>query len=112
VTFGSAPVLYNFPRSRDEINLLKDVALNSELALNWMNPKLTNVYKQRLLAPSVLATGDWYRIKIEDPGDNGEAYGIYKITRTWLQNAGINVTGIDPRTIKLFGNGGFILPKI
>jgi hypothetical protein len=27
-----------------------------------------------------------------------------------LENAGINLTGVDPRTIKIYGNGGFELP--
>lgn len=111
VSFGTTPVLYNYPRSREEITLLKDVALNSDLALNWLNPKLKKMFRENPLTPSVLSTGDWYKIKIDDVGDNGKSDGIYKISKGRLDSAGINVSGIDPRTFKLYGNGGFMLPE-
>ena len=36
--------------------------------------------------------------------------GVYKIDRNYLQQAGINVSGINPSTIKIYGNGGQELP--
>ncbi|HEY3251575.1 MAG TPA: type IX secretion system sortase PorU [Ignavibacteria bacterium] len=110
VSFGSSPLPFNRPRSREEISLLKGSALNSDLALNWLSPKFKNDIRQNLLAPSVLAAGDWYRIQIDDNGSGGSE-GIYKITKSVLQSAGINLNGIDPRTIKLYGNGGYLLSE-
>ncbi|NRD20967.1 type IX secretion system sortase PorU [Winogradskyella eckloniae] len=52
---------------------------------------------------SVLSTGDWYRFYIE-------ASGVYKLTKSFLSSLGINTNSVDPRTIKLFGNGGRMLP--
>lgn len=54
---------------------------------------------------SVLATGTWYKI------GTGKS-GIYKIDKTMLSSMGINVNSIDPRKIKLFGNGGNALPEL
>jgi hypothetical protein len=53
---------------------------------------------------SVLAGGNWYRI-----GTTEDA--VYKIDRAFLQKLGINVSTIDPRNIKLYGNGGEMLAE-
>ncbi len=53
---------------------------------------------------SELATGDWYKIQIF-------SNAIYKIDYQFLKKLGINVDQIDPRNIRLFGNGGGMLPQ-
>lgn len=53
---------------------------------------------------SVLASGDWYKIGIIQKG-------IHKIDRAFLQKAGINLGAIQPANIKLYGNGGGMLPQ-
>ncbi|AWH86890.1 peptidase C25 [Flavobacterium album] len=53
---------------------------------------------------SVLATGDWYRFYVEKSG-------VYKVTRSFLQSLGMNVN-VDPRTIKIYGNGGRMVPLL
>ncbi len=55
-------------------------------------------------AHSVLAAGDWHKIPVT-------ATGVYKIDYKYLKNAGINPSSIDPRNIKLYGNGGGMLPQ-
>jgi len=52
---------------------------------------------------SVLATGDWFKVKIDQSG-------IFKITYQELQEMGFNVSG-NPRNIAVYGNGGGILPE-
>ena len=52
---------------------------------------------------SVLANGSWYQFYVEKSG-------IYKISKSFLQSLGFNTNGIDPRKIKIFGNGGRMLP--
>ncbi|HEY6193126.1 MAG TPA: type IX secretion system sortase PorU [Bacteroidota bacterium] len=54
------------------------------------------------LRNSVLSSGVWYRFPIA-------ADGVYKLTGQALLNAGIP-SGTDPKTIRIFGNGGFELP--
>ncbi|MBK9254694.1 MAG: type IX secretion system sortase PorU [Saprospiraceae bacterium] len=54
---------------------------------------------------SVLADGDVYRIEVDKTG-------IYRIDRTFLETRlGIDVSKINPRHIKLYGNGGGMLPE-
>ena len=53
---------------------------------------------------SVLQTGDWYRIGIV-------ADGMYRITPAFLNSIGINAANIDPRNIRIYGNGGGMLPE-
>ncbi|RCW89909.1 type IX secretion system sortase PorU [Winogradskyella arenosi] len=52
---------------------------------------------------SVLSSGEWYRFYIEDSG-------VFKLSRSFLSNLGVNTNAVDPRTIKLYGNGGRMLP--
>ena len=54
---------------------------------------------------SVLATGNWYKFKIEKTG-------VYKITKSFLNNLGINTATLDPRSIKIYGHGGKPLPLL
>lgn len=56
-------------------------------------------------AQSVLGTGDWYKLSVDKNG-------VYKISYSFLKNAGLNPDKIDPRNIKLFGNKGGMLPQV
>lgn len=51
---------------------------------------------------SVLATGDWYRFYVKKSG-------VYRLTKSFLQGLGLN-TNVDPRRIKIYGNGGRMVP--
>ncbi|MFH1161069.1 MAG: type IX secretion system sortase PorU, partial [bacterium] len=53
---------------------------------------------------SVLATGLWYKFAVS-------SNGIYRITYQDLLQADINPSSVDPRTIRLCGNGGGMLPE-
>ena len=53
---------------------------------------------------SVLATGSWYKFKVEETG-------VYRINRGFLNSLGMDTDGIDPRTIKIYGHGGKPLPR-
>ena len=51
---------------------------------------------------SVLNTSNWYRFYVQKSG-------VYKITKGFLESLGLD-TGGDPRKIKIYGNGGRMLP--
>ncbi len=53
---------------------------------------------------SVLATGEWYKIATTRTG-------LHKINATFLKDAGIDVTKLNPQNIRIFGNGGGVLPQ-
>jgi hypothetical protein len=54
---------------------------------------------------SVLATGNWYKMRLKENG-------IYRITGNDLKSMGIILTGLNPSNIRLFGNGGGMLPVL
>ena len=53
---------------------------------------------------SVLASGEWYKFLVKEDG-------FYKITYDDLSAWGVNAGNISPRTIKIYGNGGRMLPE-
>ena len=53
---------------------------------------------------SVLATGKWIRLAVSRPG-------IYKIDAAFLRKAGLNPDQLQAGQIRLFGNGGGMLPE-
>jgi hypothetical protein len=55
------------------------------------------------LTNSVLANGEWFRFYVEKSG-------VYKISRSFLQQLGINTNNINPKNIKIYGNGGRMIP--
>ncbi|RZJ65708.1 MAG: type IX secretion system sortase PorU, partial [Flavobacterium sp.] len=57
-----------------------------------------------LVSNSVLNSGEWHRFYVEKSG-------VYKITRSFLQQLGVNVNS-DPRNMKIFGNGGRMVPLL
>ncbi len=52
---------------------------------------------------SVLGQGTWYKFYIDKTG-------VFKLSKSFLNNLGVNTSGIDPRTIRVFGQGGTMLP--
>lgn len=60
--------------------------------------------KPTTVSHSVLAQGSWYKIAVSHRG-------IYKIDYAFLQSMGINPAQVNPKNIRIFGNGGTILPE-
>lgn len=60
---------------------------------------------QRVYAPnSVLSAGNWYQMGVT-------AEGVYKITAASLAQAGVISGTVSSNSIRLFGNGGAMLPE-
>ncbi|KFC18459.1 type IX secretion system sortase PorU [Chryseobacterium sp. FH1] len=51
-----------------------------------------------------LKSGTFYKIKVDKSG-------IFKITKQFLQQNGINVANINPKNFRIYGNGGLMLPE-
>jgi hypothetical protein len=90
------------PIIKQDNSYLKVVRLQYEFA--YSNKRLasapadfTSIYN------SVLASGDFFRFYITKSG-------VYKISKDFLQQLGINTSGLDPRKIQLYGNGGRMIP--
>jgi hypothetical protein len=53
---------------------------------------------------SVLASGNWYKIAVSAPG-------IYKIDLPFLTSLGLNTASLSTGLVRLYGNGGQMLPE-
>lgn len=54
---------------------------------------------------SAMAFGDWYKIGLPETG-------VYKLTYNDLSELGIDVAHVDPRQIRVYHNGGGVLPEM
>ena len=74
--------------------------------LLWMLLTAGLCHAQRQYAPhSVLNDpGTWYKISTRQPG-------IYKLDLAFLNSLGINISNLASNSIRIYGNGGRILPE-
>ncbi len=68
------------------------------------NVKKPGMTRSTFATTSVLATGTWYKFGVQQDG-------VYKINKSYLQTLGINVSSINPQNIRIYGNGGGMLPE-
>lgn len=54
---------------------------------------------------SILATGNFYKFSVSESG-------IYKIDANFLNQLGLNTGNINPKKLKIYGNGGRMLPLL
>ena len=66
--------------------------------------KLGAAQTNNYAAESVLKTGAWYKLGVS-------LTGVHRIDYQTLSSMGINVNSIDPRNIRIYGNGAGMLPK-
>ena len=79
--------------------IVKSFTLNYSISNSNRSSQSTNSVQN-----SVLATGSWHRFYVEKSG-------VYLVSKSFLQSIGVNVA-VDPRTIKIYGNGGRMLPLL
>jgi len=76
--------------------------------ISWISSGRNNIVSKVATANyasnSVLASGDWYKVAIT-------RNGVYKMDKNFFISLGINLTNVDPRNIKIYGNGGRILSE-
>ncbi len=74
--------------------------------LQSVNERNANQYNktQAFTFSSVLGSGTWYKIGTAENA-------VYKIDKAFLQHMNIDVSSIDPRNIKIYGNGGEMLSE-
>ena len=99
----------NYSSSQNVTAIEKDKFLsgiipNYEVAKNWIKFKEKNKLNKSMASNSVLATGKWVRFETQEEG-------IYKISRSTFSSFGFDPGGVDPRTIKIYNNGGKVLPE-
>ena len=99
VNFSNSATISSKPAD----DLIDGILVNYDIAKFWNkdNSKL----KKAAVINSSLATGKWVRFEAPEEG-------MYKITRSALSSFGIDPASVDPRTIKIYNNGGKVLPEI
>ena len=88
---------------RQKGNMLEKL-LSASLEVT-LTPDLTrqpraHSYAQR----SAMASGHWYKVGLPSTG-------IYKMTYDELKALGVNVDGVNPKEIRIYHNGGGVLPE-
>ncbi len=78
--------------------------VNYDVAKFWNNKTADKNLNKVTVTNSVLANGKW--VRFETPEE-----GIYKIAKANLSSFGIDPNTVDPRTIKIYNNGGKALPE-
>jgi hypothetical protein len=72
-------------------------------SFNASTARINSPNSPSIITNSVLASGEWYRFYVVKSG-------VYLINKIFLQQLGINPNVIDPRKIKIYGNGGRMAP--
>ena len=80
---------------------LLSATLSVTLTPDFSSVKSDPTYATR----SAMASGEWYKIGLPETG-------IYKLTASDLTELGINVANLDPRQIRIYHNGGGVLPEM
>jgi Peptidase family C25 len=74
-----------------------------EYSFDLENPSKISRRPSGIISNSVLAAGSWYRFYIQKSG-------VYFLNKAFLKQLGIPIENVDPRNIRIYGNGGRMLP--
>ena len=55
------------------------------------------------ISNSVLSQGEWYKFYVDTTG-------VFKLSKSFLNSLGVNTNSVNPKNIRLFGQGGKMLP--
>ncbi len=100
VGFSFLPLVYN--AAENKVQTI--VSFEIEISYDVLSIPTSSLNKKSFANNSVLAVGDWYKIAVTKTG-------FHKLDRNFFQASGINISAIDPRTIRIYGNGPGLLPQ-
>lgn len=69
------------------------------------NAQNRNANNTSQLVNSVLRDGNWFKFYVTESG-------VYKLSKSFVNALGVNTNNIDPRNLKIYGNGGRMLPLL
>lgn len=90
------------PLRKNSANGKIEKLISFSLSISSISEPSGNRMPLNYAANSVLASGDWYKVGVT-------ADGIYKLNYKFLKQLGIAVDSINPKNLKLYGNGGKML---
>ena len=93
------------PIVKDGNSYKKILDFNVSYNFETLTNRTSNSSRVFNITNSVLANGDWYRFYVDTSG-------VYRINRNFLNQLGVDVNSVNPRNIKIYGNGGKMLPYL
>jgi hypothetical protein len=83
---------------------MKSTFFNKFYFILIANCLISNALWAQFAQNSVLREGAWYKIGIVNAG-------VYRLDANFLRQAGLNLATINPQNLRLYGNGGGMLPQ-
>ncbi|SHH24929.1 type IX secretion system sortase PorU [Winogradskyella jejuensis] len=103
---GKHSVYFQFNPIVKEGNSYKKVmSFTLNYSLGSANRASSSASRFNTISNSVLASGEWYRFYVDTTG-------VHRLSKSFLSQLGVNVNSVDPRTVKIYGNGGEMLPYL
>jgi Peptidase family C25 len=96
-------VLQFYPIIKDAVGYKKVKSLTYSYNSSSVSNKIISYQNQFSISNSVLSTGKWNRFYVEKSG-------VYKLTKSFLSSLGFDMNAVNPAKIKIYGNGGRMLP--
>ncbi len=78
--------------------------LSGEILLEQAAEVKSETVTENFAPNSLLASGNWYKIRINKTG-------LFKVTHAQLAEMGMNVSSLSSANIRVYGNGGGMLPE-
>ena len=75
----------------------------NDFASNAKRSNFRKISSSKAISNSVLNSGEWYKFYVDTTG-------VFKLTKNFIERLGVNVNNVDPRSIKIYGNGGAMIP--
>lgn len=97
-------VIIQFVPIRKNVSGNFEKLISFDLEINIIPGLAKKVAGKNYASNSVLAMGEWYKIAVDKDG-------VYKIDNAFLRNTGMDVDNINPKNIRIYGNGGGLLPE-
>lgn len=93
------PFVYD--SDNDEYKKLYTFSLTKDLLYDQ---HITYAQTRQYAENSVLSAGSWYKVCVDETG-------VYRLSHNDLEALGIDMAGLQKQNIRLFGNGGGMLPE-
>lgn len=97
--------IYPMQVSKSGSRIRKASAVNYSLRRQSVPAARTGAAQKTYASNSVLASGTWAKIGITSDG-------VYRLDYDDLASLGLNPGGINPRSLRIHGNGGGMLPQV
>ncbi|MBT8279811.1 MAG: type IX secretion system sortase PorU [Bacteroidia bacterium] len=74
----------------------------NQVSISYRQDNNRNSRNTLAISNSVLSQGNWYRFYVDTTG-------VFKLTKSFLNSIGVS-SNVDPRNVKIYGQGGQMLP--